>query len=156
MVIQRWQSVLLLVSAVVMGFFTFCSLGQVQLPEYTCNFTTIGFCREGIPTDGAQGGYLLYTWPLFIVSLMSAIIPFIAIFCFKNTKLQKNLCLIETLFIVAVAVIGGMYGYGSFEGASVSWSSLAIAPALALIADVMAYNRICADVRKLRAADRLR
>ena len=39
MVIQRWQSVLLLIAAVVMGCFTFMSLGQVQLPDYTCNLT---------------------------------------------------------------------------------------------------------------------
>lgn len=156
MVIQRWQSVLLLIAAVMMGCFTFMSLGQVQLPDYTCNFTTLGFDIEGIATNGGPAGFVSHTWILFAVSILSSIIPFIAIFCFKNLRLQKMLCLMEILFIVAVICIGALYGYYSFPQASVSWSSLIIAPFLAIAADILAYNRICADCRKLRAADRLR
>ena len=51
MVIQRWQSVLLLIVAALMGSFTFLSLGQIQMPEESLNFTTLGFEIEGIPTD---------------------------------------------------------------------------------------------------------
>ena len=138
MVIQRWQSVLLLIAAVVMGCFTFMSLGQVQLP------------------DGGPTGFVAHTWIFFAVSMLSFIIPFIAIFCFRNMRLQKMLCLIEILFLIAVICVGAVYGYYSFPQASVSWSSLIIAPFLAIVADILAYNRICADGRKLRAADRLR
>lgn len=156
MVIQRWQTVLLLVAAALMACFTFCSLGQIQLPDYTCNFMTFGFEIEGEATEGAQTGFAVRTWSFFIVSLMSFIIPFIAIFCYKNLKLQKSLCWITILFVVAAAVIGGMLGYTTFQGASVSWSSLALAPLLAVIAVYMAFNRIRSDERKLKAADRLR
>ena len=90
------------------------------------------------------------------LQLLSFIIPFIAIFCFRNMRLQKMLCLIEILFLIAVICVGAVYGYYSFPQASVSWSSLIIAPFLAIVADILAYNRICADGRKLRAADRLR
>ncbi len=75
MVIQRWQSVLLLITTVMMGIFTFLSLGQIQLPEYTLNFTTLGFCIEGDATNGAQSGFVAHTWVLFILSLMSCILP---------------------------------------------------------------------------------
>lgn len=156
MVIQRWQSVLLLIVAVVMACFTFMSLGQVQMTEYTLDFTTLGFTIEGIPTDGAPGGYLFHTWPFFIVSLLSFIIPLINIFLFKNLNLQKNICLIEIVFLLAVVAIGCTYGYYHFDDAQVSWSSLIVAPLLAFVADVMAFNRICRDQRALRSADRLR
>lgn len=156
MVIQRWQTVLLLAAAALMACFTFCSLGQIQLPDYTCNFTTFGFEIEGEATDGARTGFVVRTWSFFIVSLMSFVIPFLAIFCYKNLKLQKSLCWISILFTVAAAVIGGTVGYATFEGAAVSWSSLALAPLLAIIAVYMAYRRIRSDERKLRAADRLR
>ena len=73
MVIQRWQSVLLLIVAALMGSFTFLSLGQIQMPEESLNFTTLGFEIEGIATDGAQSGFRAHTWIFFIVSLMSAI-----------------------------------------------------------------------------------
>lgn len=156
MVIQRWQSILLLVAAGVMACFTFMSLGQVQMPEQTLDFTTLGFRIEGIATDGAPTGYHTCTWAFFIVSLMSFILPLLNIFMFKNMKLQKTLCLIEVFFLLALVAIGCSYGYWYFDGYQVSWSSLIVAPLLAFVADIMAYNRICADQRLLRAADRIR
>lgn len=156
MVIQRWQSLLLLVAAVMMGCFTFMSLGQVQMPDYTLNFTTMGFAIEGIPTDGAKGGMYLTTWALFIVSLMSMIIPFIDIFLFKNLRLQRMLCLIELLFVLGVAGTCAVYGYHSLSPYCVSWSSLAIAPIIAFVATYLAYRRIGKDQRTLQSAYRIR
>lgn len=156
MVIQRWQSVFLFITAAVMACFTFFSLGQVQLTDYSLNFTTLGFTYEGEATDGAPTGYYMHTWAFFIVSLLSFIIPFLAIFLFKNMKLQKTLCIIEVFFLLALVAIGCTLGYYHFGDAHVSWSSLIIALPLAFIADMLAYNRICADQRLLRAADRLR
>lgn len=156
MVIQRWQSVFLLITAVMMACFTFMSIGQVQLTDYSLNFTTLGFTYEGEATGGAPSGYYLHTWAFFIVSLLSMILPLINIFMFKNMKLQKNICLIEIFFLLALLAIGVAYGYYHFATAEVSWSSIIIAPLIAFIADIMAYNRICSDQRLLRAADRLR
>lgn len=156
MVIQRWQSVLLLLTAALMGSFTFLSLGQIQMPEESLNFTTLGFEIEGISTDGAPSGYRAHTWIFFIVSLMSTIIPFINIFLFKNLRLQKMLCLVEVLFILATVGVGCVYGYAQFSPYYVSWSSVIIMPLLAFISDVMAYNRINSDMKLLSSADRLR
>lgn len=156
MVIQRWQSVLLLVVAVCMACFTFFSLGQIQLEDYTLNFTTLGFMIEGEAAPGAPSGYLFHTWGMFVVSLLSFLIPLINIFLFKNMKLQKCLCVIEVFFLLALCAIGCVYGYYHFATANVSWSSQIVALPLAVIADVMAYGRISSDQRLLRSADRLR
>ncbi len=156
MVIQRWQSLLLLLAAACMGFFTFMSLGQVQLPDYTLNFTTFGFSYEGESDQLAQTGYLMHTWGFFVVSLLSSILPLINIFTFKNLRLQKRVCIIELLLLIAVISTGAIYGYTGIEGGSVSWSSLICAPFIALVIIVMAYNRINADDKLLKSADRLR
>ncbi len=158
MVIQRWQSVLLFIVAVVMACFTFMSIGQIQMADYTLDFTTLGFKIEGIPTDGAHGGYLFHTWPFFTVSVLSYILPLVNIFLFKNLKLQKTVCLVEVLLLLGVIAIACTYVFYNFGGpdSSVSLSSLSIAPVLALVADIMAYNRISHDQRALRSADRLR
>jgi hypothetical protein len=62
MVIQRWQSVLLLVAAVAMATFSFLSLGQIQLSDYTLNFTTLGFYnRDGsINCKSLHYGFVCY------------------------------------------------------------------------------------------------
>lgn len=156
MVIQRWQSVLLLVAAVVMAVFSFCSLGQIQTELYSFNLTTCGIDYEGIATDGAPTGFADHTWYFFALSLVSAIIPLIAIFCFKNFKLQKSLCLIEVLMLIAVIATGAVIGYNTIPGSTPSWSTVIVCPFLALIADIMAWNRIKADERLLKSADRLR
>lgn len=156
MVIQRWQSVFLLIAAVMMGIFTFFSLGQVQLTDYTLNFTTLGFQIEGIPAEGAGTGYMCHTWLFFAVSLLSCILPFINIFLFKDLKLQSRVCLIEILILLAVLACGCAYGYYQFDDAQVSWSSLIVAPLIAFVADIMAYNRISHDMRLLRDSSRLR
>lgn len=156
MVIQRWQSVLLLVAAVVMAVFSFASLGQIQTEDFSFNLTTLGLTYEGEATDGAPTGFAVNTWWFFAISLVSALLPLIAIFCFKNGKLQKRLCLIEVLFLVAVIACGAVLGYNVVPGSAPSWSTVIICPFLALIADVMAYQRICADWRLLRDSERLR
>lgn len=155
MVIQRWQSVLLLIAVVLMGLFSFLSLGQVQTPDWTFNFTALGFYPEGEPT-GDVIALPINTWYFFAVSLLSAILPLIAIFTFKQFKLQKNLCLLSVLLIACVIVIGAVLGYQTIDGGNVSWSSMVCAPFISMIAVIMAYNRICADHRKIREADRLR
>lgn len=156
MVIQRWQSVFLLIAAIMMGVFTFVSLGQVQLTDYTLNFTTCGFYYEGIASDGAPTGCYSHTIGLFVISLISIIVPAAAIFMFKNTGLQKLMCGFEMVLLVAICGVGGYLGYYRIDGGEVSWSSIIIAPLIAFVATVMAYNRISSDERKLRAADRLR
>lgn len=156
MVIQRWQSVLLLITVALMACFTFLSLGQVQTTDYTYNFTCLGFTIEGQPTDGSQSGTTVYTWFLFMISLASTILPFITIFLFKKLPLQKKLCLFEIVLLLAVIGIAGFEGYCEFPGTPCQWSTLIIAPFLSLIAVVMAWTRINKDHNLLRSVYRIR
>ncbi|MDE7509050.1 MAG: DUF4293 domain-containing protein [Muribaculaceae bacterium] len=153
MVIQRWQSVLLLCAVVCMACFSFMSLGQVQEAGFYYNFFALGFRLAEEPTAG-QAPEFASTWYFFAVSLLSAILPLIAIFTFKNCKLQKNLCLLTMLMLACVICIGAVIAYGGPY--NVEWGSLVCAPFIALIATIMAYQRIKADERLLRSADRLR
>ena len=156
MVIQRWQSVFLLITVALMACFTFVSLGQFQTPEFTYDFTCLGFYIEGQPTDNSPHGYQVHTWFLFIVALMSIIVPFINIFCYRNLPLQKRLCLIEILFILSAICIAGWEGYRGMPGYICSWSSVALAPFLALILMVMAWSFINKDHKLLKSVDRIR
>ena len=157
MVIQRWQSVMLLIAGGMMGIFSFCSLGQIQAEAYTFNVTALGIFREGIATasDEATG---ISTIILFILSLLACILPLIDIFCFKNMNLQKKVAMISALFSIASGVIAAFTasGFASDYQSNVSWSVFICAPLVALIGDIIAYRLISSDQNKLRAADRLR
>ncbi len=156
MVIQRWQSLLLLVAAVMMGLFTFCSLGQISTSDFTFNFTSMGLTYEGEATDGAPSGTFLSTWYFFIVSLTSAILLLIDIFLYGNLPLQKKVAWISVIFIITSAAIAASIGYTAVEGGSIGWSGIVICPILALCSTLLALNRIQSDHNKLRSVDRIR
>lgn len=157
MVIQRWQSVMLLIAAIMMACFSFSDLAQLQLPLETLNFNSLGFSVEGTPDDGATGGYALYTWPLFVMSVMAIIIPVIAIFSFKRPGLQRSLCVFEMIFIVCIALLIVWFGYYVYEDATVhSWKAVICAPVIAFISTAWARRMIGKDIALIKAADRIR
>lgn len=155
MVIQRWQSLLLLIAAAVMACFTFLSLGQVTTTDYTFNFTSLGFSQEGISTDG-DAPLKVHTWYFFMLSLTTLVLLVIDIFLFSNIRLQKKVCLICIMFIIACACVGGYLGFCAIIGGSIGWSSVALAPFIAIISCILAYYRMSADYNLLRSADRIR
>ncbi len=149
---------MLLIAGIVMGIFSFSTLGQIQAPDYTFAVSALGIAREGIATAaGEVTGFS--TWATFVVALLSMILPLIGIFCFKNTSLQKKVVLISVLFTIAVSFLVGWHAY-SFAGAtngSMDWNySMICAPVIAIIAEIRAWSLIMNDERTLRAADRLR
>ena len=156
MVIQRWQSLLLLVAAVMMALFSFCSLGQVATTDFTFNFNSMGFSYVGEATDGAPTGEFETTWYFFTLSITSAILLLIDIFLFGNLPLQKKVAWIAILFIIACSAICVTLGYNAIAGGSIQWSSIIICPVLALISTLFALYRIQSDHNKLRSADRIR
>lgn len=156
MIIQRWQSVLLLIAAVMMACFSFVSLGQVTTTDYTFNFTALGFTYEGIATNGAPTGYLVHTWYFFALSLLSALLPLIAIFCYKNYRLQPRLCLVTVLCIIADISVGMLLGYTAIDAGTIGWSANVCEPFIALVATIMAWQCIRRDHKKLADAYRLR
>lgn len=156
MVIQRWQSVLLLITVVLMGCFSFMSLGQIQTETMTLNFTALELSQEGIATNNAPEFQSVSTWYLFAVSILSAVLSLIAIFTFKNLRLQKRLCILSILCIICVIIAAAIIGYQVIGGGQVSWSSLICAPFISLISTAMAYQRISADQRIIRESERLR
>lgn len=146
---------MLLIACVMMACFSFVSLGQVQAPDYTFNFTTLGFFSEGQPTGGANS-VEVSTWYLFIISLMSAILALVNIFCYRNFRLQKNLCFVVIMFVLVTAGIAAWLGYTAIPEGRIGWSVNVIEPLIAVVAVIMAYRMICCDERKIRSVDHFR
>lgn len=156
MVIQRWQSLLLLAAAILMGLFSFCLIAQLNTTDFTLNFSACGLKYEGTSTNGAPTGYYMSTWYFFVLTLLSSLIPAIAIFLFRNLRLQKTLCLIEILFVIASYMTACLIAHTAVTGARINWTEIYVAPVISLIATILAYYRIRKDERLLRSADRLR
>lgn len=140
-----------------MGIFSFISLGQIQAEAYTFDITALGIFREGIPTEAGEptGVSTIY---LFIDSLLAFLLPLTGIFCYKNMRLQKSIIIISILTILTAGVLMTVNAaqFADVVRGSLQWSVFIGTPIVALIADIMAYRMINSDIKKLRAADRLR
>ena len=137
MVIQRWQTVWLLMAAILAV--VFCFLPMALVSDAMASPESVTFIR---PTD------------LGVVALLL----FIAIFLYKNTARQRTVTLVSMLLIVVVMVTEVCYllSWDAGAGARVEWLGSIFLLLGALVSAVLAYRGIRHDERLLRAADRLR
>lgn len=145
---------MLLISAVMMGLFSFCSLGQIQGADITVNITALSMTVEG------TGKTYMPTWYIFVVSLLSALLPLIGIFRYKALKAQRKICMLAIVLVMAAMAstwIVANFGVGMEGGVQgIGWSSVVIAPFVAIVALIVAIRCISSDMRKLSGYDRLR
>lgn len=141
MVIQRWQTVFLFIATLLMALFTFMPFASVTISSLTADLH---------PKD----------FPVYLIlNLLIAVLLFIAIFMYRNLKLQKKVTLLSMLLICCSAVTGGilLYGPNAPEGVV----SLVLAGGVlllvgALVFALLAYRGIGKDQRTLSSYDRIR
>lgn len=141
MVIQRWQSVFLLIGAIAMGLFAF--LGTVCI---------------GV-TDGMVCWHSLDCIPLFILNCATVLVAFIDIFLFNNLKMQKRVAMIAafmSLVSLALTVAAVMSLDQVVEAGTVAWRWTIGLPVVAVIFFIWANRRMRADERLLKSYDRIR
>jgi len=143
MVIQRWQTVWLLLAAVLVS--VFCFLPMALLSGQTQDVDSVTLLR---PTDVPV---------VMIVNIVVALMLFIAIFLYRNTRRQKTVTLVSILLLVVSMVTEALviYGWNSAAG-RMEWLGSIFLLIGALVFAVLAYRGISRDEKLLRSADRLR
>ena len=141
--IQRWQTLWLLVAAVLIGVFCFVPMAIVQSDAMSPESATFLSPKD---------------MPVFmIVNAVVALLLFIAIFLYKNTRRQKTVTLASMLLIVVSMAVESfvLFGWDSQEG-KVEWLGSIFLLVGALFFALMAYRGISNDEKLLKAADRIR
>ncbi len=143
---------MLLIAAVMMGLFSFCSLGQIQGADITVNVTALRMTVEG------TGATYMSTVYLFVVSLLCVLLPLIGIFRFKAPKVQRKICWLSIVLVIACCCTALLTTrFAEVPGAEgVGYSSIAFAPFIALVALIVAIRCIGSDLKKLSGYERLR
>lgn len=146
MVIQRWQTVWLLIAAILMAVFCFVPMALVT----------------GV-TTGADSASVTPLMPadmpvLLAVAILTALLLAVTIFLFKDTRRQRTLTLMCMLLIAATAVTEALviFNWDTTSGDSVSWMGSVFLLVGAFVFAFLAYRGIRHDENLLRAADRLR
>jgi hypothetical protein len=156
--IQRIQTVLLLVAAVCFAVACFMPVGTITTHETYYSVTSWAL-KEGIP----NGAIVYPTYFIGLLQVILAVISFVAIFLYKNRPRQSKVC-IAAVFINFVLILLLLYVYPNVvfsklwqvAGAEMQHSLWAMLSVLPLACLYFANKFIIKDEKKVRAADRLR
>lgn len=132
MVLQRWQTVFLLIALILTAVFSLTPVAYL---------------------DGAS--MPMWTWPAYLaLNIAIALLLIIDIFSYKRLASQIKLC---TMIIVleAASVTTGLAMFFTIEGIEPSWTGVALM-AVALICTLFARRFMTKDRDLLASADRLR
>ncbi|MFV0419164.1 MAG: DUF4293 domain-containing protein [Dysgonomonas sp.] len=154
--IQRIQTVFLLLTAILMGVVICCPI-----------FEIIDFSKFAIVYHTFDVGHMLNSkypaWGLLPIAILSFILPLVNIFFYKKRKLQINLGLITALLIVIYYVVTIVYINAylyEIETAKMDFKLNLqfgiILPVIALVFNLLAIYRIRKDEKLVKSLDRIR
>lgn len=135
MVIQRWQSVLLLISAIFVAL--------VGILPYAVTANGVDVCAVQTPV-------------LLCVDILVALLLLIDIFLYRNLRYQMKVTRLALGLIVVLEAAIAAYTCAGLEDATISIIGGIVMPMLALISSFVALRLMHRDYRLLRSADRLR
>lgn len=151
--IQRIQTIFLLLAALFMGATTFFPLFEISFGEIILKLFSLN-----IGVDYATWG--IFTWVIFTFAVFTAILPLINIFLYKMRKLQISIALLTAFFIVAYYVIAlvslNIYLDRIPTSYTLNIQIGIIFPVIALIFDLLAVWKIKKDEKLVRSLDRIR
>lgn len=153
---QRVQTLYLLAATVLMSLMLFLPLALIATDEKTI-YTVLS--KGWYLTAGETVDLAVATWPLFILTLVVAILLFINIFLYKTRKLQIRICIYS--IILAFGLIGLLYYYFVIVFRQLAEPSYALRfpmvfPAITIILIYLAFRGIRKDEILVRSMDKIR
>lgn len=156
--LQRIQTVYLLLIVALMAAMMFMSLASIQLNNKFYNFDVSGIIEAG-------SGQMVYsTWALFALTAVITLVAMITIFLYKKRILQIRLCIFNGLLMLFFYGLFVFYymqygkvveGMGGTE-MSMSLKIALVFPLISVILDYLAIRNIGADEALVRSLERLR
>lgn len=145
--IQRIQSIYLLLAAILMAVTAFSPLLIVD----THLVTSMGI---------SEGNAMIKpTYGIVSTALLSALLSFVTIFFFKNRKKQNiiaNVTIASTFFFYVTVLTYMLSYYDNFFTKGIAVSYGIVLPVLAIVLVVLAKGKIKKDEKLVRSLDRIR
>ena len=149
MVIQRIQSVYLLIAVILMAVFAFFPALTFQLGGRDFVYGALEAGKVGVT----------HVDPLMLMLIILIVfLAIVDIFLFKNLQRQMTVCFVDIIIGLAMLVAIGVQAcvIGNRDGVSMIWQWYLILPVLSIIFLMLAHKAMSNDKKKLRDADRLR
>ena len=151
--IQRIQSVYLLITAVLIGIMCFLPYG-----EFLKGAEVFELSVWGIKTTGANSHVIAATTPMGILTILAALLPLVTIFLYKKRFLQIRLCIVEIVLLIGLVIYVGMFVYRGWSSVADKFvfSVIDLFPILGIILCILAYKGIVRDITLIKSLDRIR
>jgi len=153
--IQRKQTIYLFLAFVACVVCMCLPLGSLQLQGM--GIEPVLYNMALVEVEGNSNSYDFAYLPLFILLVIPALVALVAIFLYKNRRLQARLCSFNLFMLLVWMVLFAYYKYFQLNETGAlqqTWSSFL--PFVAAVFNYLAFKGIRADERLVRAADRIR
>ena len=148
--IQRIQSIFLLLAATITIVFCFSDFAFLKINELDFTFSV-----SGIKASSAALNQGISTIPLMIIFFIIALISVINIFFYKKRVLQMKLCILNIILIIgAIGLI--LFHFYTLKPYEYQFRWSIILPIVAMILQFLAYRFIRKDEKLVRSLDRIR
>ncbi len=154
--LQRVQTVYLLVATVLMSLMLFLPMAEIAA-EGSSIYSVLS--KGWYITGGEFAEPVMLTWPVFILVLFLTLLPLINIFLYKKRKLQIRICVYS--IILAFGLIGLIYyyfviGFRPLDEPAYALSFPMVLPAIFIILIYLAFRGIRKDEILVRSLNRIR
>ena len=149
--IQRIQTIYLLVVAILMGICMFCPVGTIvtgekEFSEFTNLYIALG--------DGVKD---YSPWALFVLLLIVAVLSVVSIFLFKKRMVQIRLSIFNIVLLIGYYITLMVFALTMpAEGTSFIPSWVVCLPFVSIVLTWLAIRAIGADEALVRSYERLR
>ena len=149
MVIQRIQSVYLLIAVILMVVFAFFPALTFEMADKTVLFGAL---------ETGRAGNLHVNTLLLTLTILISFLALVDIFLYKNLQRQMTVCFVDIIIGISMLIAICIHAFvvGNRDGWIVYWQWYVFLPVLAIIFLVLAHNAMSRDKKKLLDADRLR
>ena len=152
--IQRIQTIYLLVVALIMTIPLYIPIAQLLIP----NDANYNFYTYGVVLIGENNLLQAHYWALLIMNIFMIGVPLVNVFLFKKRFLQLRLCIVEIILLVG-AMILMWYHIHQFSvqmNADILYKFSLILPVICIIFTYLAMRGIFKDIKLLKSLDRIR
>ena len=150
--IQRIQTVYLLLAAVVSSICLFLPLGHFEPAAMGVGYRLFNFYELD-----ANHHISIRVLPLFVILVMQVVLSIYTIFKYTNRKRQMTLCTLSVVLLVAWYGVLVLFGYLlGHEGHTFHPQWTVSLPIVSCLFVLLARRSIVSDEKLVRAADRIR
>ncbi len=149
--IQRIQSIYLFLSFLCAGAMYILPFGSFTVAKDIWEY-------QAWEVSSVAGTAPFETLPVAILIGLVSLLNLVAIFLFKNRKLQNRLNVLAMLLYVAVPVLAYFYGYlaGEKLKATLQFGFAFVVPVAGIVFTFLAFKAISKDDKLVRSLDRIR